>query len=204
MSSGLDRVVAAETRLSMVDGEKGELVIAGYPLGELAPNATFEQTIHLLWTGELPDEKALQKLRSDLVARRALPRRTLELLRDAAREHVDVMDALRMGASTMVAQDDAEASPRLVAVFPTIVASYWRLQSGGDPIAPRADLGHAANYLYMLTGEVPNEERVRALETYLNTVVDHGLNASTFTARVIASTGSDFVSAVVGGCDDTR
>jgi citrate synthase len=198
MSSGLDGVVAAKTRLSMVDGEKGELVIAGYPLSELAPNATFEQTIHLLWTGELPDEQALAKLRSDLVARRALPHRALELLRDAAREHVDAMDALRMGASTIVAQDDADASLCIIAVFPTIIASYWRLQSGSDPIAPRADLGHAANYLYMLTGEVLDEEKVRALETYLNTVVDHGLNASTFTARVIASTGSDFVSAAVG------
>jgi citrate synthase len=81
---------------------------------------------------------------------------------------------------------------------PTIVTAFWRLRGGAEPIAPRRDLGHAANFLYMLTGEAPNAERVRALETYLNTVVDHGLNASTFTARVIVSTGSDLVSAVVG------
>jgi citrate synthase len=78
------------------------------------------------------------------------------------------------------------------------VASHWRLRRGREPIAPRADLGHAANFLYMLTGEIPDAERVRALETYLITVIDHGLNASTFTARVIISTGSDLVSAVVG------
>jgi citrate synthase len=85
-----------------------------------------------------------------------------------------------------------------VARMPTIAAAYWRLERGQAPIAPRADLGHAANFLYMLNGETPDPERVRGLETYLNTVVDHGLNASTFTARVITSTGSDLVSAVVG------
>jgi citrate synthase len=82
--------------------------------------------------------------------------------------------------------------------MPVIVAAYWRLRHGQAPIAPRADLGEAANYLYMLFGAQPPAERVRGLETYLNTVVDHGLNASTFTARVIISTGSDLVSAVVG------
>jgi citrate synthase len=85
-----------------------------------------------------------------------------------------------------------------VARFPAIVASYWRWRSGREPVPPGRDLGHAANFLYMLTGEAPDPERVRGLETYLNTVVDHGLNASTFTARVITSTGSDLVSAVVG------
>jgi len=86
----------------------------------------------------------------------------------------------------------------LPGAFPTIVASYWRLLHGHEPLAPRADLGYAANYLYMLTGIEPHAELVRGLETYLNTVVDHGLNASTFTARVIASTGSDLVSAITG------
>jgi citrate synthase len=86
----------------------------------------------------------------------------------------------------------------LVAAFPTIVAAYWRLLHGKEPLSPRPDLGHAANYLYMLTGDVPSDEQVRGLETYLNTVVDHGLNASTFTARVIISTGSDMISAIVG------
>jgi citrate synthase len=106
------------------------------------------------------------------------------------------MDALRIALGT-VSLVSSEATA-IVAIAPTIVAAFSRLSSGKEPIPPRSDLGHAANYLYMLTGEVPDAERVRGLETYLNTVVDHGLNASTFTCRVITSTGSDLVSAVVG------
>jgi citrate synthase len=106
------------------------------------------------------------------------------------------MDALRIALGTIsLASSDPTA---IVAVAPTIVAAFARLVAGSEPIAPDSRLGHAANYLYMLTGAVPDVERVRALETYLNTVVDHGLNASTFTCRVITSTGSDLVSAVVG------
>ena len=101
-----------------------------------------------------------------------------------------------MAAGTIsIHSDDASA---IVARFPTIIATFSRLRRGAEPIAPREDLGHAANFLYMLAGEAPEPEQVRGLETYLNTVVDHGLNASTFTARVITSTGSDLVSAVVG------
>ena len=107
------------------------------------------------------------------------------------------MDALRIAAGTisLVSGRGAGASSR---AFPTIVAAYWRLRRGQEPLPPPPTSGHAANFLYMLTGEEPDAERVRGLETYLNTVVDHGLNASTFTARVITSTGSDLVSAVVG------
>jgi citrate synthase len=106
------------------------------------------------------------------------------------------MDALRIAAGTISLTSD---DPRtILALCPTIVASFSRLRQGADPLEPRQDLGHAANFLYMLTGQVPDQERVRGLDTYLNTVVDHGLNASTFTARVITSTGSDLVSAIVG------
>jgi citrate synthase len=110
------------------------------------------------------------------------------------------MDALRMAAGVLplAGRDDAGEALGIVACFPTIVAAYWRLRRGAAPIAPRAELGHAANFLYMLSGVLPGAEQIRGLETYLNTVVDHGLNASTFTARVITSTGSDLVSAVVG------
>ena len=96
------------------------------------------------------------------------------------------------------AGEDIEQAARLVGRFPTIVAAYWRLLRGLEPVAPRAELGHVANYLYMIDGRGAGREAARALETYLNTVVDHGMNASTFTARVIASTGSDMVSALVG------
>jgi len=199
--NGLEGIIAAETSLSMVDGTAGELVIAGFPVAELAMNATFEETAHLLWYGELPDESELAAFRADLARRRELPPVAYELLRAAAAQSSDSMDALRMAAGTIslhgCAADD-EAARNLLAAFPTIVAAYWRLRNDRAPIAPRPELGHAANFLYMLSGEVPSHERVRGLETYLNTVVDHGLNASTFTARVIASTNSDLVSAITG------
>jgi citrate synthase len=201
VNNGLEGIVAAETRLSMVDGEAGELVIAGFAVAELAPRATFEETVFLLWNGDLPGAHERDRFTADLASRRALPAAALELLAAAARENVDGMDALRLAAGTaslLPSTNDLDTAKNLVALAPSIVAAYWRLLHGEAPIAPRADLGHAANYLYMLTGEVPSAERVRGLETYLNTVVDHGLNASTFTARVITSTGSDFVSAIVG------
>jgi citrate synthase len=106
------------------------------------------------------------------------------------------MDALRIAAGSISLESDDPAT--IVAMFPSIIAAFWRLRNNGEPGAPRTDLSHAANYLYMLTGELPDAERTRALETYLNTVIDHGLNASTFTCRVICSTGSDLVSAIVG------
>jgi citrate synthase len=106
------------------------------------------------------------------------------------------MDALRAAAGTITVSSDDGCG--IVALVPTIVAAYWRLRRNAEPFTPRDDLGHTANFLYMLSGKDPDAEHVRALETYLNTVIDHGLNASTFTARVITSTGSDLVSAVVG------
>src|SRR5438067_2783629 len=177
MSQGLEGVVAAETAISMVDGQRGELIIRGYAVEELAPNATFEETVGILGVGEFLDgERELSPIAYDV-------------LRAAAQRNDDPMNALRAAAGIGGAP---------LTTFPTIVAAYFRLIHKQEPIAPRVDLLHASNYLYMLDGKVPSPERVRALETYLNTVVDHGLNASTFTARVITSTGSDLVSAIVG------
>jgi len=196
MTPGLEGIVAAATRLSHVDGEAGELTIAGFPVGELAANATFEETTWLLWHGDLPTDAELDAFRAGLAAHRELPQATLAILRECARVRLDSMDALRIALGTVsLVSADAVA---IVALAPTIVAAYARIVDGKAPIPPRGDLGHAANYLYMLGGAEPDGERVRALETYLNTVIDHGLNASTFTCRVIISTGSDLVSAVVG------
>jgi citrate synthase len=201
-NQGLEGVVAATTRLSSVDGEAGELLIAGFPAEELAPRATFEETTWLLWHGSLPTADELDAFRRRLANRRTLLPATLDLLRAAARRRVPAMDALRMAAGTLSliegAGDPREDAVTLVAAFPTIVASYWRLLRGEEPLAPREDLGHAASFLYLLSGEEPSAERARGLETYLNTVSDHGLNASTFTARVIVSTRSDLISAVTG------
>lgn len=195
-TTGLEGIVAATTRLSHVDGERGELIIAGYPLAELAANATFEQATWLLWHGQRPSPAELLGFQRELASKRTLPRAIEALLRECADAEVEPMDALRIAAGAISL--DGDDAPAIVAKIPTIVASFWRLSRGLSPIAPRSDLSHAANYLYMLNGNAPDAERVRALEVYLNTVIDHGLNASTFTCRVIVSTGSDLVSAVVG------
>jgi citrate synthase len=198
---GLEGVLVAETRLSHIDGENGELVIGGFPLAELAGNATFEESLFLLWNDRLPTAAELDTFRDDLAARRELTDETLAVLRAAAEQGLPAMDALRMGAAAAALDRDGEEDPevdarRAVAVLPTVVAAYWRYRRGAEPLDPDPDLGHAANYLYMLTGERPDEAAVRGLETYLNTVVDHGLNASTFSARVVVSTESDVLSAV--------
>ncbi|HYU37722.1 MAG TPA: citrate synthase/methylcitrate synthase [Gemmatimonadales bacterium] len=198
---GLEGVVAAATRLSRVDGLAGRLTIAGYEVEELAPRATVEEVAHLLWYGSLPNAQELDALRADLAARRCPPAATLALLREAAKRASPVMDALRMAASTLSlgrngsVEDDART---LVATFPAIVGAYWRLLHGQDPVEPRADLSHSEYCLHQIVGTEIGPERARAIETYLNTVCDHGLNASTFAARVIVSTHSDLVSAITG------
>ncbi|HKJ58797.1 MAG TPA: citrate synthase/methylcitrate synthase [Halobacteriales archaeon] len=203
LALGLEGVTVGETRLSRVDGQAGELVIGGFPLEEFAPNARFEETLYLLYNDRLPDAAELNAFEERLIERRAVPDSTIDLLRAAAEADQDPMDALRMGAAAASNARGADEDPErdallLVAQFPTIVAAYWRLRNGEDPVEPRDDLGHAANYLYMLTGEEPDDAAARGLATYLNSVVDHGLNASTFTARTIVSTESDVVSAVTG------
>lgn len=199
---GLQGVIAADTRLSRVDGMAGELIIGGYALEDLAPAATFEEVVYLLWHDTLPDAATLHDFRESLARQRALPPVALQVLRESAAKRLPVMDALRMAAGTLsltVDGDDAEqAAGAIVAALPTIVAAYWRLLHNQEPVAPDESLSHAANYLYMLDGTVPDSARIRAVETYLNTVVDHGFNASTFTARIIISTHSDIISAVTG------
>ena len=204
---GLEGVVAADSAIASIDGEKGALRYRGYLIKDLADHSNFVETTWLLWHGELPQRAQLRELGSQLAAHRELPPAALDVLARVAREQ-GPMDALRTVVSVLSIDDvpgdvadltaNLQRGARLVARFPTIVAAYWRLYRGVEPIAPEPELGHAANFLYMLTGQPPDAERVRGLETYLNTVVDHGLNASTFTARVITSTGSDLVSAVVG------
>jgi len=196
VSSGLEGVVAATTELSLVDGERGELVIAGYRIDEIADRATFEEATWLLWHGQLPSASELTAFQARLARARDLPAATAALLQECARHEAAPMDALRMAAGTLSLVSDEATG--IVARIPTIIAAYWRLLQRQEPVAPRDDLGHAANFLYMLRAELPDAEQVRGLETYLNTVIDHGLNASTFTARVITSTGSDLVSAIVG------
>jgi citrate synthase len=199
---GLEGIIAAETELSHVDGLKGELIIAGFPLAELAAKATFEETVFLLWNGRLPTQTELTTLKEKLAALRPLPKATLNLLKSAAAAKTSPMDALRMAAGTLdlnlPASDHLTVAQTVVARLPIIVATYHRLQQGQEPLPPNPEFSHTANFLYLLNGTPPSKARVRGLETYLNTVVDHGLNASTFAARVIIATQSDLVSAIVG------
>lgn len=206
--SGLEGVLATQTRLSKVEGELGQLTIGGFPLAELAPNASFEEVLHVLWHDRLPTASQLEELRGELAELRKIPDLTLQVLRACAEQSLPTMDALRMGTDTLsLADPDPEDLSRgadmrrvksVVARVPTVVAAYWRLLQEQKPVDADPALSHAANYLYMLRGEQAHPEEVRGLETYINSVVDHGMNNSTFTARVIISTRSDVLSAVVG------
>src|SRR5258708_6308073 len=201
MTDGLEGVVATSTRLSHVDGEAGRLILAGYAVEDLAPRASFEEVAYLFLHGRLPAQAERVEFAEDLARRRAIPRVAIEVLREAAAAKAPPMDALRM-ATPILSLGGAETPPdaalAAIAAFPTVVGAYWRLRNGETPAPIRSDLRHAAHYLHQLTGAEPPPERARALETYLNTVCDHGLNASTFAARVIVSTRSDVISAITG------
>src|SRR5437762_4278892 len=205
---GLDGVVAAQTRMSHVDGQNGVLIIGGYELKELAGKVSFEEAAHLLWKGRLPTTAERDELTRAIAAQRALPETTLEIVREAAKKGAPPIDTLRMACATLSLDmrnpndispgADFDNAKMLVARFPTIVAAHTRFLAGQEPIAPRTDLSLAANFLYMVFGKEPDPIAAKALDTYWVTVIDHGMNASTFTARVIASTRSDMVSAITG------
>ncbi len=205
---GLDGIIAVQTRLSHVDGQNGVLIIGGYELKELAGRVTFEEAAHLLWTGHLPSASEADALSREIVALRSIPESTMTVVCEAAKRRAAPIDTLRMACSTLsldvgnpsnISQaNDVSTAKLLVARFPTIVAAHARVVAGQQPIAPRMDLSLAANFLYMVSGKEPDPIAARALDTYWVTVIDHGMNASTFTARVIASTRSDMVSAITG------
>lgn len=198
---GLEGVVASATRLSLVDGAAGRLILAGYEVDDIAPRASFEEMAHLFWTGRLPNAQELKTLTSTLTSRRSLPSGTMVLMREAAKEKTPVMDALRMAASTLSlgrTDDPQQDAYTLVAAFPGIIGGYWRLKNGQEPLKVDEGLSHGQYFLHQIFGGEIGPERARGLETYMNTVCDHGFNASTFTARVIASTRSDLVSAITG------
>jgi citrate synthase len=201
VTHGLEGVVATSTRLSHVDGEAGQLTLAGYAVEDLAPHASFEEVVYLFLHRRLPSPSERVELARDLARRRALPRAAIEVLREAAAAKAPPMDALRMAAPILsLGREENPDDDALTAIasFPAVVGAYWRLRNGETPVPIRSDLPHAAHYLHQLSGAEPPPELARALETYLNTVCDHGLNASTFAARVIVSTQSDVISAITG------
>ena len=202
---GLEGVVAASTALSHVFGEEGRLVYRGYDIHELAGKASFEEVAHLLWIGHLPSKAELAAFQSKLEANRALPDAVIDVLRllpaDAA-----PMDALRTGLSALGAIDsehfdetpDLDEAIAIAARFPGILAAFFRLRSGEQPVKPKAGHNTAQSYLYQLFGKEPEARHWKPLDTYLVLLADHGMNASTFTARVIASTQSDLISSLTG------
>jgi citrate synthase len=210
-TGGLENVVVTATRLSRVDGEAGQLVIGGLPVEELAPRACYEEVLFLLWHDRFPAGAELAELRAALAARRALPAGLAAMLAEAARAGADPMDALRLGVAWLAANDRELArvelqretlaanlarAVALVAALPAMLAAFHRLSRGEPPVASDPALGHAADLLWMLEGRPPAPARTRALETYLATTVEHGMNASTFAARVVASTRADLAGAV--------
>ncbi|MGH7572676.1 MAG: citrate/2-methylcitrate synthase [Gemmatimonadota bacterium] len=204
-AAGLEGVVVAESEISYVDGQAGKLVYRGYSIEDLAEHSTFEETVALLLDGELPGRSRLDELSAGLAAQRALDDRALEVLRGLPTD-AEPMAVLRTIVSALgtVDPDTLDGSPeatrrktiRLIARFPTIVAAFDRLRRGEEPVDPRQDLGHAANFLYMLSGKDPDPDDAHVLDVCLILHAEHGMNASTFSARVTAATLSDIHSAI--------
>jgi citrate synthase len=194
-SAGLEGVIAGETALSLVDGERGRLLYRGYPIAELVEHGTYGQVAELLWTGSWPAQAGLTAA--------PLPEPVLEALRLLPSGTVP-MDALRTAVSAWGAVErpgwppSIEQARALTAVAPTALAAFARLRAGGEPIDPDPALDLASNFLFMLSGRPPDPSSARALDAYFIVAAEHGFNASTFTARVITSTRSDIASAVAG------
>lgn len=195
MDSGLENVVAAETILSDVDGLNGRLVIRGWPVETLAASMAFEDAAHLLWHDLFEDLPDVPALGAQLGAARSAVAARVKDIPDG----LDVISFLRVGWSLLPDDESLDAAILLAAAGPVLTAAAIRRGRGLLPVAPDVDLSQSADFLRMLTGEMPDPAAARALDAYLVTVCDHGLNASTFAARVVASTRAGLVSATVAG-----
>jgi citrate synthase len=204
-AAGLQGVVVADSEISYVDGQAGHLVYRGYSIEDLAANSTFEETAKLLLDGTLPSRSGLEQFDAQLIPARGLDSEIIGLIR-AYPKNAQPMAVLRTAVSALglFDPDSEDIGPeatrrkviRLVAKFPTIVAAFERHRNGHDPVSPREDLAHAANFLYMLTGSEPDPEDARVMDVCLILHAEHGMNASTFSARVTAATLSDIHSAI--------
>ncbi|MBC8075606.1 MAG: citrate synthase, partial [Chloroflexales bacterium] len=205
-SLGLDGTVVAQTRLGAIDGIGGRLAYSGYNIHDLATQASWEEVTHLLWHGELPNAAQLTALKAQLADARALSDEGLAMLRrlptsghgmDGLRTIVSALGQIDAPLSTTLQADTLLAQGlRLTALVPTLLAAWLRLRAGEEPVLPDPALGHAANLLYMLHGTRPDAVAERALDTYLVLLAEHGLNVSTFVARVVASAQNDLCSAI--------
>ncbi len=205
---GLAGAVVADTNLSLVDGQNGVLIYRGYNILNLGVKASFEETAYLLWNGKLPNSAELKAFNAEMVSLRSMHSEIVDLLKlmphnahpmAVLRTAVSIMGTLDPDADTLTTENLTKQAMNLTATVPTIVAAWERIRSGKDPIAPRADLSHAGNFLYMLNGEDPDPAAEAAMDAYLVCLADHGFNASTFASRVTFATISDMYSAVTSG-----
>jgi citrate synthase len=207
--AGLEGVVAVQSTICFIDGIAGRLVYRGYEIGDLVEHATFEEVAILLWDGELPNKSQLSTLRRELGSSSSLPPHVLTLLNSLPRQ-TQPMDALRTAVSALAATDpdlenndlaaDRRKAVRLTAQLPTIVAAFHRIRNGQQPVAPDPELSIAANFLYMLNGKRPHDTLTRVLDAALVLHAEHGMNASTFAARVTAATLADMHAAITSAC----
>jgi len=208
VSSGLRGVIAASSSIGDVNGEKGELIYQGLNIHDLATKSTFEEVVFLLWNGRLPKRAELDELKKNIAASYELPEWVAEVFKYFPAD-AEPMDALRTAVSALSFFDkesrdlsraaSIRVATRLTARFATIVAAIDRTRNGKAPIKPRPDLNIATNFLYMLKGEMPDEFDAHVLDVALILQADHELNASTFTARVVAGTLADMYSCVTAG-----
>ena len=205
VARGLEGINVTATKLCRIDGQKGELIYSGYNIYDLAEKSTFEEVAFLLWTQRLPSKAESADLNKKLISERGLdpiverllrelyavvrPMRTLEIA-------VEVLGAIDKDSSDLTTPTLRQTAARLTAKMATVLAAYHRLRSGKEIVAPRDDLGHSANFLYMLNGKEPNELEARTFDVAMILHAEHEMNASTFSAIVTASTLSDMYSAI--------
>jgi len=202
---GMEGIVAAQTGISYIDGINGRLFYRGLDINELAEKSSFEETTALLWYGDLPTRKQLDSFKRKMSENRLVPNEIIALLLLLPKK-TTVMGVLRTAVSALASFDpetgdnsleaNVHKSIRLTAAMPTIVAAWDRIRNGLWPVTPSTTLDHAANFLYMLTGHEPDPAAARVLDQCLILHADHGLNASTFAARITASTLSNLHSSI--------
>src|SRR5690349_12286329 len=195
---GLDGVPAAETALSHVDGERGELIIAGEHVGRLAAKSSFEGVTARLWNGASKTALTEANVRASLGAARERAFARLDELLPAT-HGMGIIDGFRAAVAGLRAEHGLEHEATIVGAFPVIAGALVRRAKGLDPVVPDPTVSHAADTLRMLHGRTPASREITALDAYLVTASDHGMNASTFTARVVASTQADLFAAVTAG-----
>lgn len=200
INSGLEGVVVAATKITKVDGLKGQLVYRDFNIQDVIQNACYEDIVYLLCKGRKPNAEESVQFKKELAKRRVLSAQTLAVIK-ALPKDFNCMAALRTGISSLTVSGEEwpptfEQGLDIIAKTPSIIAAFYRHSQGQEILAPDLSLGHTENYLYMVQGKKPDPALAKALDAYLMIGADHGINASTFTARVVTSTRSDIISAV--------